>query len=321
MRLLRTRKIIGSIHYEAPVAELVVVGAGRAGLSFAIALSKTRRVALVCRDAQRSASIERMALPVSLHREASSELSEAEVVIFATPDRALRAASEQWVAAGAARSGQSWIHLSGLAPPSVLAVETLEVSVASCHPLAAIADPLTLVQHPDWFERSTQALEGAFFAIDGDNPQVAIDIAKAVGGRPRRLDAKGRGAYHAAASIVANDWVALMAVGQGLAQQSGLSSREARQALLHLSKTAWDAVASLPQDTGLSEGLTGPVGRGDADTVRAHLALMEGLDASIHRALSIRLLEDLERSGRLGTESVSALREALIDEVDDSFRQ
>lgn len=109
----------------------------------------------------------------------------------------------------------------------------------------------------------------------------------------RRLDADARAAYHAAASLMSNDLVALLASSAGLLQEAGLSRRAAVGALVAL---AQDALAQAA-DHGLRGALTGPVARGDEATLRSHLRRLRrhsARAAEVHRLLSRDLLELVE---------------------------
>ncbi len=270
------------------------------------------------------------------------------LVCIATADRDIAAASAQLSRArhGGAepargepargapeprRSGESaavWLHLSGVAPVDALRVVSTgqgapaglpAAALGSCHPLAAIADPLSLPNPEDggWCLRATAALRGAFFAVDGEPAAVerARQIAVAVGGEPASVPAAGRAAYHAAASVVANDLVALLSLGEALCADAGMPPDAVRPALLHLASTALAAVqgASVRPGATLADGLTGAVGRGDAGTLSAHLRALAARPshADIHRALSLELLKLVESSGALDAGAAAAVRATL----------
>ena len=304
---------------DIAIPMIVVVGAGRAGLTFALCMARNmdiQPVALICRSQARRELLRRLPANLEVHAEPSPALSRAVVTIFATPDRALQQARDEWISSGAAHAEQVWLHLSGVTPASTLYAPEVGAAVASCHPLAALPDPLAAHLSDD-HDQVARPLQGAFFAVDGPAADIATDIARLVGGRPVALSPDHRAAYHAAASVVANDWVALMAVGEELAQRSGLSAEQARWALLHLAKTSLQALESLPTSASLLDGLTGPVGRGDAETLAAHLAVMSDDAGAVHTALSRRLLDELSVAGRLSPEAVASLERVLRPDSDD----
>jgi hypothetical protein len=83
-----------------------------------------------------------------------------------------------------------------------------------------------------------------------------------------------RALYHAAAVFASNYVVALLGEAVSLLVQSGWTAQEARQGLTHLAE---GAVANVMK-RGPTAALTGPVRRGDAETVKRHLDALAELD-------------------------------------------
>ena len=83
-----------------------------------------------------------------------------------------------------------------------------------------------------------------------------------------------------------------------------------RQGLVHLSRTALDALARVPEARPWVDGLTGAVARGDDATLRAHLAVLDGEARTLHASASRWLTEAAAEAGRLPPEAVERLRAA-----------
>jgi predicted short-subunit dehydrogenase-like oxidoreductase (DUF2520 family) len=88
---------------------------------------------------------------------------------------------------------------------------------------------------------------------------------------PFEIDDEGRAAYHAAASIASNFLVTLQATAERVAGAAGLEREEARALLAPLVRRSVENWAAL----GPERALTGPVARGDEDTVAAQRAAVE----------------------------------------------
>jgi predicted short-subunit dehydrogenase-like oxidoreductase (DUF2520 family) len=119
---------------------------------------------------------------------------------------------------------------------------------------------------------------GATAAIAGATPRAlafAGELAQALGMRPVHVADEDRAAYHAAACIASNFLVTLEGLAERLAASAGMD-REPLVALVRASVENWAA-------TGAPEALTGPIARGDEDTVRRQRA-----------AVAERSPEDLE---------------------------
>ncbi|WP_284209310.1 DUF2520 domain-containing protein, partial [Chitiniphilus shinanonensis] len=125
-------------------------------------------------------------------------------------------------------------------------------------------------------------------------------LAQALGGQPFRLAPGGKAAYHAATVVASNYLVTLAALAQQLAAQAGLDTDAASAVLGPLMRQTLDNVLAL----GPAAALTGPIARGDAQTVARHLA-----------AIDDPLLEAAYRTLGLATLPLAALpadqREAL----------
>ena len=100
---------------------------------------------------------------------------------------------------------------------------------------------------------------------EGDGPAVAalMELAKAIGGRPVRMDSAGKALYHAGAAMACNHLSALMDAAAALLGAAGIDSQTAMAALGPRAAATLANVAEM----GPAAALTGPVARGDAATV------------------------------------------------------
>jgi predicted short-subunit dehydrogenase-like oxidoreductase (DUF2520 family) len=116
-------------------------------------------------------------------------------------------------------------------------------------------------------------IAGAACAIDGNSPRAlafANDVALQLGMSPMHVASENRALYHAAASIASNFLVTLESVAERAAERCGVR----REALVPLVRTAVENWAS----TGFDAAITGPLARGDEDTVsRQRSAIAESM--------------------------------------------
>lgn len=168
----------------------------------------------------------------------------ARVVLLAVPDRAVVAV------AGSLTPGPAVVaHVAGSLGLDVLHPHE---RVASVHPLVSLPDA----------ELGAARLVGAWFAVAGD--PVASEVVAALEGRAVEVADEDRTTYHAAAAVAANHLVALLGQVDRLARAVGVPL----EAYLDLARGALDNVA----EVGPVDALTGPVARGDRETVARHLA-------------------------------------------------
>ena len=167
-----------------------------------------------------------------------------DLLVIATPDSAIGEV------AAAVRPVSSTVvaHLSG----------SLGLEALGEHPRRAALHPL--VAMPD-AESGADSLVGAWFAVSGD-PLVRTVVTD-LGGHAVEVKDDQRAAYHAAACIASNHLVGLLGQAERVAASVGVPF-EAYHALV---RATVDNVERL----GPTAALTGPVSRGDWETIARHL--------------------------------------------------
>ncbi|MCE4948184.1 DUF2520 domain-containing protein [Streptomyces sp. VTCC 41912] len=236
-----------------------VVGAGRVGpaLAAALQLAGHRPVAV---SGVSDASVRRAAemLPGVPLVTPGEVLARADLVLLTVPDDALADLVAGLVETGAVRPGQLLVHTSGRFGTAVLEPATR-------------AGALPLALHPAMTFTGTsvdvQRLAGCPFGVTA--PQELRMAAEALviemGGEPEWIAESARPLYHAALAIGANYLVTLVAQAMELLQKAGVQAPDRMLGPL----------LGAALDNALRSGdaaLTGPVARGDAGTVAAHVA-------------------------------------------------
>ncbi|AEM88181.1 Rossmann-like and DUF2520 domain-containing protein [Streptomyces violaceusniger] len=236
-----------------------VVGAGRVGpaLAASLRLAGHRPVAA---SGVSDASVRRAAalLPEVPIVPPSEVLARAELVLLTVPDDALPELIAGLTETGAVRPGQLLVHTSGRYGVSVLEP-------------ALRAGALPLALHPVMTFTGTpidvQRLAGCSFGVTAPEELrlAAQALVIEMGGEPEWIAEESRPLYHAALAIGANHLTTLVAQSLELLRASGV---EAPDRML-------GPLLGAALDNALRSGdaaLTGPVARGDAGTVAAHVA-------------------------------------------------
>lgn len=208
------------------------------------------------------------------------------LLLLAVPDRTIAEVAYEYSGTGSAPRGCAALHLSG-----ALSVDSLEplhhagYAVGSLHPLQAVADP--------W--HSGDRLSGAAFAISGEPAAVAAArrLARALNGRALVIPPGLRVTYHAAAVLASNALVTLAAAAARTLAAAGVPHEDALPALLPLMRGTLDNLEHL----GIPAALTGPIARGDVDTVRMHLARLSEGDRALYSALGRETLAMARSAG------------------------
>ena len=308
-----------SSHRAPPrrAAGVVIVGAGRLGTALARALDAcgydvralVARSAASARRARARSGVEAQALSIAR----LEELPPSDILFITTPDDAVAETAERLAARGREplRAGVA-LHTSGALSSAALApLAASGYSVGSMHPLASVVEP----------KSGAESLRRAFYCVEGDARAVraARRIVRDLGGRSFSINTKDKALYHAAAVLTAGHTVALFDIAVRLLARCGLSGAEAQRVLLPLLGSSLDNLAREPPE----RALTGTFARGDAATVRKHLAALRdtgAADALLAYALlggrSLRLAARRRVGAKPSAEIARLLAESLglIDE-------
>ena len=235
-----------------------VVGAGRVGSALAAALALAGHT-VVAASGVSAASRRRAAdlLPGVPLLDPPAVLARADLALLAVPDDALPGLVEGLAGAGVVRAGQLLAHPSGRYGTAVLDP-------------ALRCGALPLALHPVMTFTGTPVdvarLAGCTFGVTAPEPLrlVAEALVVEMGGEPAWVPEEQRVLYHAGLAGAANHLVTLVAQALDVLRAAGIDD-PAR---------ALGPLLSAALDNALRSGdaaLTGPVVRGDADTVTAHL--------------------------------------------------
>ena len=219
------------------------------------------------------------------------EISGANVVIVAVRDSQLDTAIGELIEAAEKRqlgSGTVILHTSAIADPAGLeTLRTKTFAAGTFHPLVPFADP----------DASAELLRHGWIGVDGDNAAVNASrrLAGQIGARTIDIPAGRKAAYHAAAVMASNFPVVLASVASRLLKDIGIPEGSSLQAVTSL---MGGALANMRQAVP-DDALTGPVLRGDTETVAKHLrALTAHGDArEVYRALSAAAVRIAQRRG------------------------
>jgi predicted short-subunit dehydrogenase-like oxidoreductase (DUF2520 family) len=219
------------------------------------------------------------------------ELASANVIVVCVRDPQLDETIDEVIAAsrdGRVARGTVILHTSAIAEPAGL--RTLSESGfpgGTFHPLVPFSDP----------EVAAELLRKGWVGIDGENGARSTSrrLAGHIGARTLDIPAGKKPAYHAAAVISSNFPVVLASVAGHLLHDIGVPDSSAYQAVESLLSGALaNMKQALPDDA-----LTGPIVRGDAETVGKHLRALQkhGQALDVYRALSAAAVEIARNRG------------------------
>lgn len=278
-----------------------VVGAGRVGGALGAALARAgHEIVAASGISQRSRDHAARLLPGTPILPVDETVAAADLVLFAVPDDALRPLVAGLADTDAWRPGQIAAHTSGAQGIGVLDPAAARgVLALALHPV------MTFTGRPEDVDR----LDGAPFGVTAPEElrPVAESLVLEMGGEPVWVPEASRPLYHAALAVASNHLVTL--VNDALALLGGAGVAEPARLVAPLLSASLDNVLRLGD-----AALTGPVSRGDADTVRRHLTTLRAAEpdaVEAYVALARRTAVRAERSGRIDAAQRAAVDEAL----------
>lgn len=283
-----------------------VIGTGRVGPALGAALQRAgHRVVAASGVSEQSVRRAEKLLPGVPLLPPQEVLAVSDLALLTVPDDALPGLVEGLVATGSIKPGTILAHTSGRFGFTVLDPATR-------------AGALPLALHPAMTFTGTEVdvarLAGCSFGVTAPEPlrPIAEALVVEMGGEPEWIEESARPLYHAALAYGSNYLITLVAQAEEMLAAAGV--REPGRMLGPLLGAALD--------NALRSGdlaLTGPVARGDAGTVAAHLEALAERDAQAargYRALGRLTADRALASGLLSAEKAESLLGVLNKESD-----
>ena len=250
---------------------VAIIGAGRVGGAVGLLLAQAGYVvtAVATRNRETAEHARDFIGAGAVMTDAVKAAVAAEIVFITTPDDAIKRVCDSIAAGKGFTTGAVVVHMSG--------AQTLDLldAAKACGAYGAVLHPLQSIPS---MELGIRNIPGSYYRIEADPAaaQTACELVKALGGielkMPKLGSDKGSAAlYHAGAVAVSNFFVALVDFGLRYYQTLGADKEEALKAVLPLIKGTLANIESV----GIPAALTGPIMRGDVETVKGHLQAME----------------------------------------------
>lgn len=157
-------------------------------------------------------------------------------------------------------SGKAVAHCSGTYESKVLEVLKDKGAItASFHPNRSITD-------------STSDFTNTWFDVEGDEKLIQLfrNIAHDLGAEVFEIEPEQKSYLHASAVIASNYLVVLADLMIRISDKGGLSEDQSLKALIPLMRNTLDNI----EQKGVVDSLTGPIARGDVNTISHHLELL-----------------------------------------------
>src|SRR5690606_3146226 len=264
-----------------------IVSAGRVGSALGNALERAGHVVFgVAAISDASKHRARTRLPDSQILPVEQVAARSELLLLAVPDAELPGLVRGLATAGVIRPGTLVAHTSGANGVAVLE----PLTALGARPMA-IHPAMTFTGHDEDLSRLANTCFGVT-AADDIGYAIAQSLVIEMGGEPVRVAEENRALYHAALAHGSNHLVTLVldavqALRESLAGPGLLGQQIVDDQPGGLAERLLAPLASAALDNALRRGqsaLTGPVARGDADAVAAHLDALDSADPGVAQA-------------------------------------
>ena len=275
---------------------IALVGAGRVGTAVA-ALLHARGHAIVAVSSPSETSARAAADRLDSEVIPVASWPDHDVVLIGASDLAIESAARSLPPVAAPSVAVHFAGSLGLAP--IRAAADRGYGLCALHPMQACPDVDTAVRR----------LPGSAWGVTcsgGLERWAERLVAEHLNGIPVAVSESDRPRWHAAAAVTSNGIAALMATGESILRPTGVDRPE-----LVLGPLAAGTVANAVELGGGGPTLTGPVVRGDAETLQRHLDALDEGEATVYRLVSVLILAAARRAGRISEEAFRALSDLL----------
>jgi len=294
----------------ARIPGIAIIGPGKVGTALGV-LAARAGIDVVAVGGGRRCSAQSAArlIGTAVRTVSSAEAAAAAGLVFLTvPDDTIAHVCSQLAADGAFTPGAIVVHCSGALASDILKPAADQCcETASLHPLQTFPT----------VEAAVGKIPGTPFFLEGTPAacEVLEAFTLAVGGVPHRIRSDAKALYHAAAAMTSNFLVALLdaaaaVMALALPESAGANRQRSLAALEPLLRATVDNATTM----GPEAALTGPIARGDVQTVQHHLQALGQSNPEYREAYRAmgRLTVDLAiRKGTLNEESAAAMRRML----------
>lgn len=247
-------------HGEVESVSIGFIGAGKVGISFGKFLAENQ-IPVIGYASRSNESAEKAAVFTGGQCFDSVEelAAKADIIFITTPDTVISSVANE-LAGCKLRKGQIFLHMSGGLSSGILKpVKEKGCFTASLHPLQAFAD----------INKAVVDLRSTFFSLEGDTEAINIaeQLLKQCGNPYAIIQAEKKPLYHSAACAASNYLVSALYFAQKLLDAAGISSEVGIEALIPLASSSIENVKRL----GAADAITGPISRGDVNTVNLHM--------------------------------------------------
>ena len=284
-----------------------IIGAGKVGIAIARVLKKkgfeVAAVADVTGEKALNMARQYLGNSVSYTDNNMEVVGTCDIVAITTQDGAIREVAKEIHEKAERLDDKLFFHTSGAHPSSILKpLDGKGAILGSLHPLQTFPD----------IDSAIRALPSTYIFIEGDERALRIleTLGKGIGHAVIPIDGKNKVYYHLSAVFICNLLCALLYASEEIMEKIDIRIEPFFPII--------EATLQNIEAKGPLLSLTGPIVRGDSETVEGHIDALKNmkLHKQIYKALSLVALDMVKERKIHNKETLGALQRILeaIDE-------
>ena len=224
-----------------------------------------------------------------------------DLIFLTVPDGLIPELAESLAKCPGDFTDKSFVHCSGNEPASLLSrLRDRGGHIASMHPLQTFSAA-----------SSADDFQDIYCSLQGDREVLATleGLAATIGAQTIRVTGRQKSHLHAAAVMASNYMVTLLDSSAEIGALSGLDRQKVQQLLAPLIQTTVHNVGQ----ASFGEAISGPIARGDIETVQQHLDLLKSAPKirKLYSRLGLETLDKMEAATEISSTSAQKLRQLL----------
>lgn len=261
------------------------IGAGKVGTSFGLYLKK-KGIKIIGYQSKnledaKSSSLRTDALA---YEDLNTLVSDSDIIFITTNDDNIKTVKDNLIKeVNIQLRDKIIVHMSGSYSSKIIKeLSQYGCYVYSMHPLQSFSD----------IDTSVTKLQETVFTIEGQEEKIHIikNLLDKTGNKYFEIDTNNKELYHVSACIVSNYLVTLIDLGLDFLKQIGINEDDGLDALMPLIDGTIDNIKRF----GTKDALTGPIARGDINTIESHLNSIEANapnNLSLYKLMGLKTLD------------------------------
>ena len=244
------------------------IGAGKTGSSLCKLLSShlslTQVINPTIKSAKAAVEIIGSGEAIGIDEQDFTGFKPSDLWMITCPDDQIQVVGDKLIRSGVLVSGNVVFHCSGSLSSSIWkAPANIRIGVASVHPIHSFSEVDSPIKSPTNFHC---AMEGDIEAME-----ILTVLFKLIGATVHRINPDTKSLYHAGTVMACNYLVSLLELSHSMLQSAGIEHNKGKDLLRPLIEQTLNNYLS----SDAKKALTGPISRGDIDTVSSHLLILQ----------------------------------------------